>query len=77
MAFTAKIKSDGRFFIGSSELPGYRDAHAIEPGKRYQGLILDSMPSQTHYVEFNKAVLGEFDSDELEEMFGDFKLWRY
>ena len=34
--FTAKVKADGRFFIGAIELGTHqRDAYALEPDKRY------------------------------------------
>jgi len=75
--FTARIKADGRFFIGAIEVPAQRDAHKLEPGKRYQGHVLDSMPTQTQYVEFNHATWGEFSSVELEDLPGDFRLCRY
>jgi len=54
--FTAKVKADGRFFIGAIELGAHqRDAYALEPDKRYLGHVLDSVPTQTHYVELNTA----------------------
>lgn len=75
--FTARVKADGRFFMGAIEIPAYRDVHKLEPGKRYQGHVLDSMPTETQYVEFNRATWAEFSSEELEDLPGDYRLWRY
>jgi hypothetical protein len=80
MPFTAKVKADGRFFLGSIELlpdDEERTALNLQPGKRYKGLVFDSMPTLTHYVEFNKCSLGEFSSKELEDLPGDYRLLRY
>lgn len=74
MMFTARVKADGRFFIASIVVPVNRDAHKLEPGKQYQGHVLDSMPTQTHYVEFSKATWETFSSAELEELPGDYRL---
>jgi hypothetical protein len=42
--FTAKVKADGRFFIGAIEVaPHHRDAYTLQPGKRYLGHVLDSV----------------------------------
>jgi len=76
--FTAEVKADGRFFIGAIELGAHqRDAYALEPDKRYLGHVLDSVPTQTHYVELNTATWEEFNSEELEDRPGDFRLSRY
>jgi hypothetical protein len=72
--FTAKVKVDGRFFIGAIEVAAHRDAYALESGKRYQGHVLDSVPTHTHYVELNNATWEEFNSEELEDLPGDFRL---
>jgi hypothetical protein len=80
MPFTAKVKADGRFFIGSIELlhdDEERMAHNLQPGKKYKGLVFDSMPTLTQYIEFNKCSLGEFESNELEDLPGNYKIIQY
>lgn len=59
MTFTAKVTSDGRFFTGSMDLQTHRDVHHLEPGKRYQGPVFDSMPTTTHYIEFNRSTIAD------------------
>ncbi len=49
--FTAKVKSNGGFFMAQFELPECRDAHKLESGKRYGGQFFDSIPTITHYIE--------------------------
>lgn len=36
--FTARVKADGRFFIGQVEKGTWKFAHKLEPGKEYFGL---------------------------------------
>ena len=73
--FTAKVKADGRFFIGAIEVaPHHRDAYTLQPGKRYLGHVLDTVPTRTHSVELKNATWEEFNSEELEDLPGDFRL---
>jgi hypothetical protein len=51
-----------------------RDAYALEPGKRYLGHVLDTVPTRTHSVELKNATWEEFNSEELEDLPGDFRL---
>jgi hypothetical protein len=74
MGFTAKVIADGRFFMGDTDVETGRDAHKIEAGRTYSGNVLDSMPTETHYVEFSKARRATFTSAQLEELPGSFRL---
>jgi hypothetical protein len=72
--FRAKVIADGRFFMGVTETETGRDAHKIEKGKTYSGNVLDSMPTETQYVEFSDTTRATSHSSELEELPGDYRL---
>jgi hypothetical protein len=72
--FTARVIADGRFFMGDTDTETGRDAHKLEAGKTYAGNVLDSMPTETQYIEFSRASRATFRSSELEELPGDFRL---
>ena len=72
--FTARVKADSRFFMGDTDIETGRDAHKLEAGKTYSGNVIDSMPTETHYIEFSRAKRATFRSDELEELPGNYRL---
>jgi hypothetical protein len=72
--FTARVIADGRFFMGDTDIETGRDAHSIEAGKTYSGNVLDSIPTETQYVEFSKSSRATFHSSELEELPGNYRL---
>jgi hypothetical protein len=72
--FTARVIADGRFFMGDTDVATGRDAHSLEAGKTYSGNVLDSMPTETQYVEFSRASRATFHSSELEELSGNYRL---
>ena len=65
--FTAKVIADGRLFMGQIETGKWRDAHVLEAGKEYYGLVFDSSPTRTQYIEYGNAEPAYFKSEELED----------
>lgn len=74
--FAAKVITDGRFFIADTDAETGGDAHALEPGKSYWGNVLESVPTATQYVEYSGASRACFDSADLIDLPGDFRLTR-
>ena len=72
--FTAKVISDGRLFMAQIEEGTSRDALNLEKGKTYYGLVFDSGPTQTQYVEYSEAKPALFKGIDLENTPGDFRL---
>jgi hypothetical protein len=71
---TARVIADGRFFMGDTDAETGRDAHKLDAGKTYAGNVLDSMPTETQYIEFSRASRATFRSGELEQLPEDFRL---
>jgi hypothetical protein len=72
--FTARVIADGQFFMGDTDVATGRDAHRLEAGKTYAGNVLDSIPTETQFVEFSKASRATFHSSQLEELPGEYRL---
>jgi hypothetical protein len=72
--FTAKVIADGRFFMGQMEKDTLRDAHQIEAGKKYYGLVFDHIMGDTQYIEYSECEPATFDASELEDLPGEFRL---
>lgn len=72
--FTAKVKTDGRLFMGYIERGTWVEAHVLEAGKEYCGIVFDSAPTRTHYVEYEGSEIAFFKSDELEDVPHDLQL---
>jgi hypothetical protein len=72
--FTAKVIADGRLFMGQLEKGTWRDAYMLEPEKEYYGLVFDSTPTRTPYIEYSNAEPAFFKSEELEDVPGDLRL---
>jgi hypothetical protein len=58
--FTARVKADGRFFMGYVETSTGKIAHKLELGNEYFGFVFDSLVGQTHYVEYDGADFAVF-----------------
>jgi hypothetical protein len=64
--FNAKVKADGRLFVGYIENGTSIEVHALETNKEYFGLVFDSGPTHTPYIEYEGSTFASFKSEELE-----------
>ena len=79
--FTAKVKSTGEVFMATNELTSdgilSHDAHQLEAGKMYGGLLLrESWPGNPPLIEFTDASWASFEAEQLEALPGDMRLRR-
>ena len=73
--FRAKVKTDGRLFLGQFEKETWGVANTLEPGKEYAGYVFDSLVGDTPYIEDDgSAELISFRDDELEWLPGEYRL---
>jgi hypothetical protein len=80
---TTKVKADGRFFMASIDkgVDGtqFRDPlPPLEKDKLYWGHLFEgSFVGQSPWVDFGLCESHEFKGDELEELPGEFRLFKY
>ena len=73
--FAARVKVDGRLFVACIDDTESK-ACKLESGRRYWGLLYDSIMGQTPYIEWNEADFASLNSDELEALNGEYRLIR-